>query len=227
MSGRPTSSNENLPDSFCHLSQLTLGTECSNILESSPEADNDFQRPILRFGTSAHARNSFRTRVLKVTPRSICSPPCFRVFWRERSRGKGHRRNAESGERGNRLASRPRESGINQQLTGESRHLWCPKVEENSRTCAVFSGSLQRTLRPRTAWRGDSRYELPSPFPRSRRYPGQCARGSNPDHRSDGSGSRWPCDGTASGAIAVCRTSAQPLCQFFCPVNVAPCPRNR
>jgi hypothetical protein len=40
-----------MPDSFCHLSQLTLGTEFSNILESSAEADNDFQRLIGQFGS--------------------------------------------------------------------------------------------------------------------------------------------------------------------------------
>jgi hypothetical protein len=67
--------------------------------------------------------------------------------------------------KGHRLGSQRRESSINQLLTTESRLLRCPETEENGRTCATFSSAPQRTRKLRTAWRGDSRYELPSPFP--------------------------------------------------------------
>jgi hypothetical protein len=46
-----------------------------------------------------------------------------------------------------------RESSINHLLTAESKPLRCPRLEDNARTCAVFSIFPQRTQKQRTAWR--------------------------------------------------------------------------
>jgi len=54
---------------------------------------------------------------------------------------------------GHRLASRQRESGINQLLTAESKLLRSPQPEENARTCDLFSDFLQRARKSRTVWR--------------------------------------------------------------------------
>ena len=54
---------------------------------------------------------------------------------------------------GHRLGSRQRESSINQLLTAESELLPYPRVEENARTCALFSSFLQRTRKSWTGWR--------------------------------------------------------------------------
>ena len=42
---------------------------------------------------------------------------------------------------------------INRLLTAESKLLRCPQIEENARTCALFSSFRQRRRKSRTAWR--------------------------------------------------------------------------
>ena len=72
---------------------------------------------------------------------------------------------------GHRIDSRQRESSINQLLRAETKRLQCPQVEENARTCAVFSIFLQRTRKMRTDWRGDS-HSNPEPLSQIRMLPG-------------------------------------------------------
>ena len=60
---------------------------------------------------------------------------------------------ADDGAKGHRLDPRQRESSINQLLTAEFKLLRCPQVEENARTCALFSIYPQRTRKSWTAWR--------------------------------------------------------------------------
>ncbi len=70
------------------------------------------------------------------------------------------------GAKGHRLDSRQRESSISQLLTADPKSLRRPQVEENARTCALFSRFLQRTRESWTGWRreADSNLRDPSGF---------------------------------------------------------------
>jgi hypothetical protein len=73
--------------------------------------------------------------------------------------------------KGHRLNSRQRESSINQLLTAESWLLWCSQVEENARTCALFSRFLRRWRKTPTRWRRGGDSNPRDPF-ESTRVPG-------------------------------------------------------